>query len=137
VISTGNKLMKVACLDISKYLSKISYNPSPHRFKSEEIPVYERDSTVRYSCNKCNYEIILKISDFKKHCNSKFSNINNSNISILNKIKIHYYTNKSSFLDFYCPICKQPTIIIFNGGPTGYWGAFGFTIKGVLVIQER
>ena len=127
--------MKLIELLTNDCLSSIEYNPSPHRFNTNEKSVSERSQLpIIYTCQNCTYKLTLKESDFLKHTESTFSNLSNPDRSkFLNHLTL---TKDDSFLDFYCPNCQQPTTIIFVGGYTGYWGMYGFKIKRVLVIEQ-
>lgn len=127
--------MEVISIKLEKCLSTTFYDPSPHRFREEETPVSERKLPIIFSCYNCDNRISFNVEDFEKHNKSNFTNL-----QIDEKILFEDYikTNKlkdSSFLDFYCPKCKQATTFVFNGGPSGYWGAFEFRISNVLIIK--
>jgi hypothetical protein len=60
-----------------------------------------------------------------------------TNLEIEDYDNFHDYIIKSgieysSSLDFYCPKCKQPAMIIFVAGPSGYWGEYFVKIQKVL-----
>lgn len=143
--------MKVYELDINKYLDSLSWDPTP-RFSSDELPGSERGAP-NYLCEKCSYTLSFSVRDFEKHWKSMFSNLSFEDFDLINKYRRSHnlieeiYVSKSmkfgkrenhislSFLDFYCPKCKQPTAIIFRGYPSGYWGYFSFTILRLLVLK--
>ena len=117
-------------------LNTLIFDPSPHRFTKEQTPVSERQIPLVFSCDNCAHEISFKTKSFEKHCNSVFSNLNPEEDLLLRKYISENELEKESFLDFHCPNCGQATRFIYECGPTGYWGAFGFKIKHVLVIRK-
>ena len=127
--------MKVVEINIKDHLTTTFYDPDPHRLDPDDIPVNERRIPLNYSCEKCSYEIYLSTSSFEKHCNSDFSNLKDSDNEIFLGFITKHKLNELSFLDFNCPNCKQATKFLFLGGPSGYWGAFFFEIKKVLVLK--
>jgi len=124
-------------IELEKYLSTKEYNPSPHRLNPSETPVSERMIPIVYSCENCDYQISFKPDDFKKHNDSK-----NTNLQKNDKIIIDKYVKNStdlyalSTLDFYCPNCNLPTIILFKGESSGYWGIFEFEIEKILGLKK-
>ena len=130
--------MYVLELDLKNYLSTTEYNPSPHRFDTNETPVSERQKMpLLYVCKKCRHEISFTLENFEEHAKSQFSNLNATDNGIIDE---HLRTNNIknlSFIDFYCPTCKQATSIIFDSGPSGYWGMFFFKIKKILIIDQE
>lgn len=128
--------MEVKNIDINKYLSTTFYNPSPHRFNENEKPVSERTLPVVYTCENCDYSISFKTDDFKKHNELNHSNLEKTDKEVIDKSLKTYNLMDSSFLDFYCPECKQATTILFTEGPSGYWGEIMFKINHVLVIKQ-
>ena len=123
-------------LDKEKFLTTIIHDPSPHRFDPDSTPIEERQKPIIYTCENCNYKISFKIDSFEKHCNSSFSNLKPEELKLF---EIHRSKDKDSdlsFLDFYCPECKQPTYFLFLGGPSGYWGYFSLEIKKLLVLKK-
>jgi DNA-directed RNA polymerase subunit M/transcription elongation factor TFIIS len=127
--------MKVIRLNLEDFLTSTGYDPSPHRFREDDTPVSERNLPVIYNCEKCGYSISFKTDDFEKHTNSKYSNLKPNDKEIVDKtIKQLKWENKS-FLDFHCPKCEQATILLFDGGPSGYWGMFEFKIHHIFVLK--
>ena len=120
--------MKVTQLNLDDFLTSTSYDPSPHRFRESETSVSERNLPVIYNCEKCGYSISFKTDDFKKHTNSKYSNLKAIDKKIVERTIRQLKLKNKSFLDFYCPKCEQATILLFDGGPSGYWGAFEFSL---------
>ena len=128
--------MKVKSLNLEDHFTTIIHDPSPHRLSASDIPVSERRLPVVYECDNCNEKISFKTESFKKHCNSEFTNLSiNENDHFESFIRANHLT-KLSFLDFRCPSCHQPTKILFDGGPSGYWGEFYFEIKAALILKE-
>ena len=130
-------MTKIVEIELEKYLSTKEYNPSPNRFSSDETPVTDRMIPIVYSCENCGYQISFKPDDFKKH-----NDLENTNLIKDDRIIIEKYIENSrnlstlSFLDFYCPNCNQPTTILFQGGPSGYWGIFELEIEKILVLKK-
>jgi DNA-directed RNA polymerase subunit M/transcription elongation factor TFIIS len=127
--------MEVKNLDIDKCLTTTFYDPSPHRFSEDSKPVSGRKLPVIYTCENCDYFISFMTDDFKKHNKLKHSNLESADKKVIDKTLKSYHLKDSSFLDFYCPKCKQATAIFFNGGSSGYWGEFAFSISHVLVTK--
>ena len=127
--------MNLIKLNLEDFLSATTYNPSPHRFRDDEPPVSERNLPIIYNCEKCGYSISFKTEDFKKHTNSKYSNLQPTDKKIVDKKIKQLKLKNKSFLDFYCPKCEQATILLFDGGPSGYWGTFEFTINHIFVLK--
>jgi len=127
--------MKVTQLDLDDFLTSTSYDPSPHRFREGETPVSERSLPVIYNCEKCGYSISFKTDDFNKHTNSKHSNLQATDKKKVERAIRQLKLKNKSFLDFYCPKCGQATILLFDGGPSGYWGAFEFRISHIFVLK--
>lgn len=127
--------MEVKNIDIDKYLSTTFYDPSPHRFSGNEKPISERKLHVVYTCENCDYSISFKTDDFKKHNELNHSNLEPTDKKAIDKTLKAFHLKDSSFLDFYCPKCKQATTILFTGGPSGYWGEFTFNISHVFVTK--
>jgi DNA-directed RNA polymerase subunit M/transcription elongation factor TFIIS len=140
--NVGNKpknsaMTRIVDVNLEKHLSTKEYNPSPHRLSPDETPVTERTIPIVYSCENCDYQISFKPENFEKHRNLEYTNLRNDH-----KLKFDNYikntkTLTSSSLDFYCPNCKQPTMFIFEGGPSGYWGLFELEIKIILVLKFK
>lgn len=128
--------MEVKNIDINKYLSTTFYDPLPHRYSENEKPVSVRTLPVVYTCENCDYSISFKTEDFKRHNELNDSNLEPKNKEAIDKAIKAYSLKDSSFLDFYCPKCKQATTILFTGGHSGYWGEFTFKINHVLVIKQ-
>lgn len=127
--------MKVIEIDLAKQLTTTFFDPSPHRFDSNEHPVSERHLPLEYTCVQCGESISFKTSSFEKHCNLEFSNLRAEDNYIFNQFIKTRNLKDLSFLDFYCPDCDQPTKILFTCGPTGYWGEFFFEIKKALALK--
>jgi hypothetical protein len=128
--------MEVKNIDIDKYLSTTFYDPSPHRFGENEKPISERKLPVVYTCENCDYSISFKTDDFKKHNELNHSNLEPTDKKAIDERLKAFHLKDSSFLDFYCPKCKQATNILFTGGPSGYWGEYTFKISHVFVIKQ-
>jgi DNA-directed RNA polymerase subunit M/transcription elongation factor TFIIS len=129
--------MKVIRLNLDDFLTSKSYNPSPNRFREEETSVSERNLPVIYNCEKCGYSISFKTDDFKKHTNSKHSNLQMTDKKNVDKTIKQLKLRNKSFLDFYCPKCEQATVLLFDGGPSGYWGMFEFEINHIFVLKHQ
>ena len=129
--------MELKNIDIDKCLSTTFYDPSPHRFSKNEKPISERKLPVVYTCENCDYSISFRTENFKKHNNLNHSNLNPVDKKTIDKTLKKYNLKDTSFLDFYCPECKQATTILFSGGPSGYWGEFTFSISHVFVIKPK
>ena len=127
--------MKVISLNLSDFLTSTSYNPSPNRFREDETPVSERNLPIIYNWEKCGYSISFKTDDFEKHTTSKHSNLQPTDKKNIDKTIKQLELQNKSFLDFYCPKCRQATIILFDGGPSGYWGIFECEISHILVLK--
>ena len=127
--------MKVSQLNLDDFLTSTSYDPSPHRFREGETPVSERNLPVIYNCEKCDYSISFKTDDFNKHTNSKHSNLQVTDKRNVERTIKQLKLKNKSFLDFYCPKCGQATILLFDGGSSGYWGAFEFKISHIFVLK--
>ena len=128
--------MNVVELDLKSCLSTIEYDPSPHRFDPSETPVSERRKMpLIFTCYKCNFNTSFTLEDFEKHSKASFSNLTSADKIDIDKYLQLHNIKWNSFLDFYCPSCKQPVSIIYDSGPSGYWGAFYFKVKNVLIIQ--
>jgi len=128
--------MRIIEINIENHFTSTEYDPSPHRFSPEEKPVSERTIPIIYSCENCEFQISFKTEDFSKHLGSLSSNLKRiENIEIETYLK-RSRLNELSRLDFHCPNCKQATLILYEGGPSGYWGIFGFKIKRTLVLKE-
>ena len=126
--------MSVIKININQHISTTIYDPSPHRLRPEEIPVSKRRIPIVYSCENCGDQISFKPENFEKHHKSAFSNLKNSDT-----LEFKEFTTQNnleySFIDFYCPKCSQPTTILFEGNPSGYWGILEFTIKEILILK--
>ena len=124
-------------LDINKYFSTTGFDPSPHRLWADDKSVSERSLPITYFCDNCGCSILFQTDDFQKH----YYKVGFSNLQEEHKALFKKFTDSSkllkdkSYLDFYCPKCKQPTLIIYRGGPSGYWGEFSFDINNLLVIK--
>ena len=127
--------MRAIRLDLDNFLTSTSYNPSPNRFREDDTPVSERNLPVIYTCEKCGYSISFKTDDFEKHTNSKHSNLQPIDKKIVDKTIKQLKLKNKSFLDFYCPKCEQATILLFDGGHSGYWGIFEFEISHIFVLR--
>ena len=128
--------MEVKNIDINKYLSTTFYDPSPHRFSENEKPVSERTLPVVYTCENCDYSISFKTEDFKKQNVLNHSKLESTDKKAIDKTLNAFNLKVSSFLDFYCPKCKQATTILYTGEPSGYGSEFTFKISHVLVIKQ-
>lgn len=68
-----------------------------------------------FICSNCGRELTFERNDLRKHFLSDFSNLNADDSK-----KIALVLNKSqkkevsSFIDFYCPVCKQPVRIYYR-----------------------
>jgi hypothetical protein len=124
--------MSILKINLDQYLTSKIYDPSPHRIDPSEVPVSERRIPIIYRCENCDQQISLSPDRFQLHSQSKHSNLKNNDRhefeNYMKKNNIEY-----SFLDFYCPKCSQPTTIIFEGNPSGYWGIFEFSILEILI----
>ncbi len=130
--------MKIVELNISDCLTSSEYNPSPHRVDPMELPVSERRNfPTIYKCNSCGYKISLSLKDFYNHTELIRSNLETEDFD-----NFHEYLKKkgfkiSSLLDFYCSNCKQATLILFTGGPSGYWGEYFVKIQKVIIKKDN
>ena len=129
--------MKAVSLNLTDFLTATCFDPSPHRFREGDTPVSERNLPVEYKCENCGYHISFKTSDFEKHTNSTHTNIQAIDRKIVEKTTKKLKLRKKSFLDFYCPKCEQATTLLFEGGPSGYWGTFEFTICHIFVLKSQ
>lgn len=128
--------MKVVSLDVATHFSTVIHDPTPDRISSDEVPVSERMLPVIYECCNCGEKISFKTESFKKHCNSDYSNLaSGENEHFDRYINVKRLTNLS-FLDFHCPQCQQPTKILYEAGPSGYWGEFYFKIRRALALKK-
>ena len=127
--------MKIIELTLESCLSSTEFDPSPNRTDPSETPVSERRNLpILYTCDNCSYQLSFGLKDFKKHHESNSSNLNNTDKAIF-----YAYTNnkkQESFIDFYCPKCKQPTTMFYISGDSGFWGEFFFKIVKIIVLKE-
>lgn len=128
--------MEITEINLSKQLTTTLFNPSPHRYEPDEVPVSDRQLHLEHTCDECGYILSFKTCSFKKHCNSEFTNLTESDHDIFNRFIKKNNLDNLSFLDFYCPKCKQPTVFLFECGNSGYWGCFFYEIKKVFVIKK-
>jgi DNA-directed RNA polymerase subunit M/transcription elongation factor TFIIS len=135
-VSSKLRKMPVKRIQIEQYFTSDEYDPSPNRISPEEKPVSERKIPIIYTCENCGNQILIKKNDFEKHKRSEFSNIDENNNQEFDKYLKGIDTKGISKLDFHCPNCNQPTLILFEGGPSGYWGEFEFKILSVLVNKK-
>jgi hypothetical protein len=129
--------MKVLEININDCLTTTICDPSPNRFRDDEIPVSERRLPITYTCVKCQNQISFNTDDFEKHHKSNFSNLNLKDKSLIDNFVIEsaYITN--SFIDFYCPRCNRATSFFYQGGQSGFWGNYKFQIENVLIIDSE
>jgi hypothetical protein len=127
--------MEVLNLNLDKYLSTTEYDPSPNRIQAQQTTVSNRTLLLIYSCENCDYEITIKTKDFEKHTKTFNTNLHPNEKKIFDDFMKSNNINHSSFIDFYCPVCKQATTIVFIGGPSGYWGEFGYKITNLLIVK--
>lgn len=119
-------------------LTSSEYNPSPHRIDPTELPVSERRNfQTIYTCNSCGYKISLSLKDFHNHTDKIQTNLESKDVD-----DFQNYLNKAGFkinslFDFYCPECKQATMILFISGPSGYWGENFVKIQKVLIKKNN
>ena len=128
--------MKVVSIDVTKHFSTVLHDPSPHRFSSDEVPVSERMIPVIYHCDNCGEKISFKTESFEKQCNSDFSNLSPEENEQFDRFIRVKRLKSLSFLDFRCPNCQQSTKILYEGGPSGYWGEFYFKILKTLALKK-
>ena len=128
--------MKVLSIDLNRYFTTIIHDPTPDRISSDEVPVSERMLPVIYECDNCGEKISFTTASFEKHCNSDDSNLSLEENEQFDRFIRVKRLSKLSFLDFQCPNCRQPTKILFEGGPSGYWGEFYFNIKTTLTLKK-
>jgi len=125
-------------LNLEDCLSTLEFDPSPHRLTPSETPVSERQNMpLRFHCNKCGKEIAFTLDNFKTHTNLKFTNLNQQEIKLFEVFLQQNNIKSNSLIDFYCPGCNRATLIIFDGGPSGYWGMFRFKVEKFLAIEEK
>jgi len=124
--------MSIIKLNLDQYLTSKIFDPSPHRTHPDEVPVSERRIPIIYSCEKCNEKVSFKTDSFQLHLRSNHTNLKDFDREEFEKY-MKMNNNENSFLDFYCPKCGQPTMIIFNGNPSGYWGEFELSIVDILI----
>ena len=128
--------MKVVSIDLAEHFSTVLHDPTPDRISSDEVPVSERMLPVIYRCENCGEKISFKTESFKKHCNSEYSNLSSEENEHFDRFMRVKRLTHLSFLDFQCPNCHRPTKILFEGGPSGYWGGFCFKIKATLTLEK-
>lgn len=128
--------MKVVSLDLTNHFTTVLHDPNPNRISSDEVPVSKRMLPVIYQCNSCDNKISFKTESFKKHCDSNHSNLSQVENELLDSIIGAKQLTNLSFLDFHCPNCQQTTKILYEGGPSGYWGEFYFKIKATLTLKK-
>lgn len=116
--------MNILEIDIHKYLTTTYFNPNPNRISPDELPVSERNIPLTYNCENCELEISFKNSDFKKHISSEITNLKTKDQQEFLHYEKTINVKNLSFLDFYCPECKQAAKILFTGGPLGLWGPY-------------
>jgi hypothetical protein len=129
--------MQVLEINMNDCLTSIVYDPSPHRFSDDEIPVSERKIPIIYTCVKCQNQISFCTDDFEKHNKSDFTNLNPQDKSLIDNFVIESAEKTNSFIDFYCPRCKLATSFFYQGGLSGFWGAYKFQIKKVLIVEPE
>jgi DNA-directed RNA polymerase subunit M/transcription elongation factor TFIIS len=129
--------MEIKEIYLENCLTTDEYNPSPNRFDENEKHVSERTIPLVYTCDKCEISISFKPEDFEKHTKSEMTNLTLIEKKLFEEFIIKQKLEKQSFLDFYCPNCKQATTFIFDGGTSGYWGCFEFKIQKVLVLEQK
>ena len=126
--------MKITELNLSECLTSSEYDPSPHRVDPAELPLSERRNfPTIYTCSSCGYKISLSLNDFHKHTELIQTNLD---IKDFDSFQEYLKTSRykiNSLLDFYCPKCKQATMILFIGGPSGYWGEYYVKIQKILI----
>jgi len=129
--------MKILELDISSCLSSSEYDPSPHRLDPNELPVSERRNfPTIYQCDTCKYKVSLSLKDFSNHTEIIRTNLDSEDFdNFHNYLKTIDY-KIHSLLDFYCPSCKQATMVLFIAGPSGYWGEYFVKIQKVLTLKR-
>ena len=127
--------MEIREINTENYLNTNEYDPSPNRFFANEKPVSERTVPIVYSCENCESSISFKIEDFEKHHNSEKTNLTAIDKKAFDEFIAMHKIIQPSFLDFYCPKCKQVTTFIFKGYYSGYWGYFKLKIENVLILK--
>ncbi len=127
--------MKVVEVSLSKHFTTTLFDPNPNRLDADEMPVSERQLDLEYFCEQCGNPLSFETSSFEKHCKSNFTNLNSADSTVFNGYIKANNLDKFSFLDFYCPNCKQPAKFLFECGNSGYWGSFFFEIKNALVLK--
>ena len=131
---------KVVLINPQKRFNIISYPKPYERFFPEDEPVKDKHIHERiiFKCNSCNNEIEFTDNDFEKHQKKEISNLNESDkTEIENFIKQKEDFDKLSHLDFYCPNCKLPIRVLFEGGWGGKVGEYGFVIKRIIEIIKN
>ena len=129
--------MTVIEINKTNYLSLVDYPTGPNeRFFANQLPIQNKQvyEPIISKCEKCGFEIEFKEHNFQKHSNSFFSNLNDKDKTLLEKYKQAQKLDKLSYLDFYCPSCKQPTQILYEDGYGGK-SDYLISIKSVLVIK--
>ena len=76
-----------------------------------------------YTCPECENEVKFYIRDFDKHWNSDFSNLDEKDFIGSPK--------DQAFLDFYCPECFLPTIVIHGLEAGGMHGEYWYNVENV------
>lgn len=132
--------MKVEKIDIENCFN-ITHTPRlRERFKPTDGVVYDPTlfEPVVYRCPECKSEIEFSDKDFEKHKRSSFSNLQESEIALINEFLERNKLNAESFLDFYCPGCRKATRIYFSTGYTGnHGGDFAVTINFALFLKNE
>ncbi len=128
--------MSIKRININRFLTTTFYDPSPHRLSNESKPVSERTLPLIYSCEKCGCNVSFKTEDFRKHNEFNYTNLQLEDKKEIDSALRANAIKRESFIDFYCPNCKQATTILFTGGPSGYWGQFAFNISHVFVSKS-
>ena len=127
----------VELLDLEACFNMI-YSPKIwERFTPNSGPVFDSHvfEEITYRCPVCEYMISFKDSDFRKHSHSHFSNLNLKDSNDLDFYIANNNLESASFLDFYCPICKTATRILFSGGHGGRHGDYIVDIEYALIIR--
>ncbi|MFZ4523164.1 MAG: hypothetical protein ACOYNC_15745 [Bacteroidales bacterium] len=129
--------MKAVEINMNDCLTSTVFDPSPNRLSEDELPVSERRIPIIYTCVKCQNQISFSTDDFQKHDRSNFTNLNRWDKSLFDNFVKGSATEYNSIIDFYCPRCNLATSFFYQGGPSGFWGAYSFKINFVLIVESE
>ena len=88
--------------------------------------------TTDYRC-KCGRKVSINLHHLMKHWSSSFTNLSiDDTVAIEHTLRASCAEVANSFLDFYCPNCKNPVRIYYDGAAGGRHGEASFLLKYVI-----